>query len=288
MLSARSSFVDSRLLRPPEQSQNPTIPHIIHQTFMTKDLPAELRENVDLIKRLNPNWTHVLYDDADIYAFISENYGSGILRYFERINPKYGVARADLFRYLLLYKKGGVYLDIKSTCTHPLDQLIRPEDKFILSQWRNKPGEEHAGFGLSREVAHVAGGEYQQWHIVAASGHPFLLAVIEAVLNNIDQYRPWLHGTGAIGVLRLTGPLAYTLAIQPLLLTAPHRYVCNETAMGLQYSIYQTPLHRAVYKLNYSSLTESIVKMKKTDQLPAYLYSVIKKSKNFLLNRKKH
>lgn len=283
MLSA--PFVGNTLPDAPQPHNRPAIPRIIHQTFMTKRLPVELQQNVDAIKRLNPGWGHVLYDDADIRAFIRDQYGDPMLRYFERINPRYGVARADLFRYLLLYKQGGVYLDIKSTCTQPLDQLVRPEDQFLLSQWRNRPGEAHAGFGLAREVAHVAGGEFQQWHIVAAAGHPFLRAVIDAVLRNIDQYRPWLHGTGGIGVLRLTGPLAYTLAIYPLLPTAPHRRVQNETALGLQYSIYQTTSHRACYHLNYAALTESIVQMKGASQLPAYLYSVAKKGKHFLLSR---
>lgn len=267
----------------PQLDEGTVIPRIIHQTFMSKKLPPELQENVDNIKRLNPGWTHVIYDDDDIRAFISENYGPHILRYFERINPRYGVARADLFRYLLMYKCGGVYLDIKSACIRPLEQVIRPDDRYILSNWRNKPGEPHEGFGTSEEVVGIAGGEYQQWHIIAAPGHPFLKAVIETVLRNIDQYRPWLHGTGAIGVLRLTGPLAYTVAIQPLLPAVLHRRVANETVMSLQYSVYAHTSHRAVYKTNYSVLTESIVLMKNADQLLAHCYSFAKKSKHLLL-----
>ena len=269
----------------PPLAEGTAIPRVIHQTFMSKQLPAELQANVDNLKRLNPGWLHVMYDDDDILDFIRENYGPEVLGYFERINPRYGVARADLFRYLLLYKRGGVYLDIKSSCTRPLDDIIRPGDTYLLSQWRNRPGQPHAGFGISKEVAHIAGGEYQQWHIVAAPGHPFLRAVIETVLNNIDCYRPWLHGTGAIGVLRLTGPLAYTLAIQPLLTTARHRAIHNETVVGLQYSIHRHTSHRVFYKLNYSRLTESIVRMKKVAQVPASLYSLAKKSKHLLFSR---
>jgi hypothetical protein len=266
-------------------AEGTAIPRIVHQTFMSKDLPAKLQENVDTIKRLNPGWQHIIHDDNDIKEFIRENYGPGVLSYFERINPRYGAARADLFRYLLMYKCGGVYLDIKSTCTRPLDQVIRPDDKFILSHWRNKPGEKHEGFGTSKEVTHIPRGEYQQWHIVAVPGHPFMRAVIETVLGNIDRYRPWLHGTGGIGVLRLTGPLTYTLAIQPLLPTAAHRIVDNETEVGLEYSVYKPGSHRAVYKTNYSRLTESIIHMSTVNKLPAYLYSFAKKSKHVLFGK---
>jgi hypothetical protein len=261
------------------------IPRIIHQTFMTKSLPAELQQNVDNLKKLNPGWTHIIHDDDDIKKFIQENYGPSILKYYERINPRYGAARADLFRYLLLYKCGGVYLDIKSTCVRPLDEVLQPNDRYILSHWRNKPGESHEGFGMSKEVGHLAGGEYQQWHIIAAPGHPFLKAVVETVLTSIDKYRPWLHGTGGIGVLRLTGPLAYTLAIHPLLATASYRAVADESAVGLQYNIYKTTSHRAVYKTNYSLLTESVIHMNWLNKLPAHFYSFAKKSKHLLFGR---
>ncbi len=270
----------------PQFDEGTAIPRVIHQTFMRKELPSELQKNVDNIKRLNPGWTHIIYDDDDITAFIGKNYGPHILRCFERINPRYGVARADLFRYLLMYKCGGVYLDIKSTCTCPLEQVVQPDDRYILSHWRNKPGEQHEGFGTSKEVVNVVGGEYQQWHIVAAPGHPFLRAVIETVLQNIDQYRPWLHGTGAIGVLRLTGPLAYTTAIQPLVPVVPHRQVANETVVGLKYSVYSHTAHRAVYKINYSRLTESIVLMNSVDHLLAHLYSFAKRSKLLLFAKR--
>ena len=57
-------------------------------------------------------------------------------------------------------------------------------------------------------------GEYQQWHIVAEAGHPFLEAVIQRVKRNIDNYDPLQERVGKIAVLRMTGPIAYTLAIQ--------------------------------------------------------------------------
>jgi len=270
----------------PQLAEGTVIPRVIHQTFMSKNLPPELQANVDSLRKLNPGWEHELHDDHDIEAFIRESYGPVVLDYYQRINPRYGAARADLFRYLLLYKRGGVYLDIKSTCTRPLDELLQPGERYILAHWRNQPGELHEGFGIQeKEVAHIAGGEFQQWHIVAAPGHPFLRAVLETVLRNIDNYRPWLHGTGGIGVLRLTGPLAYTLAIHPLLATAPHRLLPNETDLGLQYSVYGKGLHRAAYKTNYSLLTESVVRLKPAHQLPAYLYSVAKKSKHLLFGR---
>ncbi len=272
----KNGAISNRL---PDIEQAAAIPRIIHQTFQSRNLPAEFQKNVDQLKTLNPEWEHRLYDDDDIRQFISDVYGLGILAYFNRINPRYGAARADLFRYLLLYKYGGVYLDIKSTFTQPIDQVLKPDDRYLLAKWSNKPGAKREGWGMPKELEMIPGGEFQQWHIVATPGHPFLKAVIERVLDNIDCYKPWLHGTGGNGVLRLTGPIAYTLAIHPLLPLHPHRLVNDEAELGLVYSMLTSSSHKPLFKGHYTTLTESVVKMSGVENAMARMYSLAKKTK---------
>jgi hypothetical protein len=237
------------------------IPRILHQTYPTKDLPQELRHNVERLIRTNADWQHRLYDDTDITAFITEHYGVRVLRYYQRINPRYGAARADLFRYLLMYRIGGVYLDIKSRSVRPLDDALRPGDRYILSHWKNDPGSEREQWGRAKQLGDLPRGEFQQWHIICAPGHPFLKAVIEGVLRNIDTYRPWSHGTGQAGVLGITGPVAYTLAIQPLLPLHPHRLVDNESELFLEYSYMKDFLHHRLFAKHYTQLCEPVIAM---------------------------
>ena len=134
------------------------IPPIIHQIYLRGDirghhagdplaalpavLPAVLRRNVDDLKAMNAAWEHRLYDDGAAERFIRDHYGSTMLDLFRSIDPAYGAARADLLRYLLVYRLGGVYLDLKSRFTTSIDQVIdRSNDRFIVSQWSNGPGE---------------------------------------------------------------------------------------------------------------------------------------------------
>ena len=244
-------------LRPVEPGNR--IPKIIHQTHYLDVLPAEINENIVKIKALNPGWEYRFYNDNDIQRFISENYGPDILAYFNRINPSYGAARADLFRYLVVYQCGGVYLDIKSTLTVPLDTVITDDDAFLLSYWKNKAGDEFEGFGIHPELD-AQKGEFQQWHVIGAPGHPFLKAVIEAVLSNIDTYLPSLHGVGQHGVVRLTGPVAYTLAINSLLRSHACRIAGGEEEIGLKYSIYKKYSHMHIAKAgHYTVLKDSII-----------------------------
>ena len=210
------------------------------------------------IKAINPTWRHVYYDDNDVEDFINDNYDKTILQYYYRIDRLYGAARADLFRYLLLYKVGGVYLDIKSTTLRPLDEVLHCDDRYVLSHWNNLSGE-RAGWGIHPELSWLARGEFQQWHIISAPGHPFLKAVIEHVLRNIDAYRPWREHLGQYATVRVTGPMAYTKAISPILGLHPHRIVHDERSLGLEYSVVGGSVHSRLFPSHYVTLEHPMI-----------------------------
>lgn len=242
------------------------IPRIIHQTYRDKSsLPLAIQENIHRITRLNSNWEYRLYDDGDIEIFIQTHYGPDILQIYRKINPSYGAARADFFRYLLIYAQGGVYLDVKSAITRPLDEVIRPTDRYILSKWDNLEGGKYYAWGIHPEVAALERGEYQQWHVIAAAGHPFLRAVIERVIKRIQQYNAAMDGTGFMGVLRTTGPICYTLAIEAIISKHPFRRVEIEQDMGIKYSIYdftttdRSKSHRNIFAKHYTELATPVI-----------------------------
>jgi len=275
------------LNQPPQRQRIPvlpagdSIPRIIHQTFYDRKLNPQLQENVDRLRALNPGWEYRFYDDADVAAFIKGNYPAIVWEYFERIDPRYGAARADLFRYLLLYKFGGVYLDIKSSATRPLDEVIRPDDRFLLSKWHRADGE-YEVYGWHYDLLGHPGGEYQQWHVVSAPGHPFLKAVIETLMTNIDLYDPYLHQTGKRGVLRVTGPITYTLAIHPLMPHHPHRVVDSRNELGFEYNVYQNQSHQNVFKSHYSLQTAPIVRMTARKRAISQVYRLMQYSFDLL------
>jgi hypothetical protein len=218
-----------------------------------------LEANVAKIKELNPGWEYRFYEDADIEAYISMHF-PWALAYLKRIKPHYGAAKADLFRYLLMYEEGGVYLDIKSSVSRPLDEVLHPNDSYLLSHWHNGPGEAFEGWGLWPEID-LPGGEFQQWHIVAMPGHPFLQRTIQRVCKNIENYDPRRDGVGLRGVLRLTGPIAYTLSIQPLLDSGDYRLGDVVDDFGFIYSIFdRNDEHRRQLDMQwYGNNTDSIL-----------------------------
>jgi mannosyltransferase OCH1-like enzyme len=171
------------------------------------------------------------------------------------INPKYGAARADLFRYLCVYAAGGVYLDIKAKASLPLSSVIRDDDEYILSQW----GSEHLKWGRQAELKGISAGEFTQWHIIACPRHPFLKAVIDAVVQNISDYNPFLHTSVYEGVWRTTGPIAYTKAIHPMLAMHAHRFADSKKDLGFSYSIFENDTAHTHHYSSYTRQTEPLI-----------------------------
>lgn len=240
------------------------IPKTLIQTAKSYDaLPAEIKENISHLKSRNPDWAYRFFDDDEMKSYLRSNLEPQEWELLREVNPRYGVVLADIFRYLIIYKEGGVYLDVKSTATKPLSETVDPEAAFVISQWPNKVGQLYIGYGLHPELADVPGGEFQQWNVMAEPGHPFLKAVIGRALNNIRTYTPSQFGTDAYGVLRVSGPIAFTQAIYPLLDHYPHTVVDLEN-WGILYSIYDaggTPgqSHQARMPGHYAAVREPVV-----------------------------
>jgi mannosyltransferase OCH1-like enzyme len=102
------------------------IPLNLFQTWHTLDLLGKMQENVELLKKENPEFTYYLYDDQMCEKFIKDNFDDEILYTFNKLKP--GAYKADLWRYCILYLKGGIYLDIKYTCINDF-KLIELTDK---------------------------------------------------------------------------------------------------------------------------------------------------------------
>lgn len=237
------------------------IPKVIHQTFPSLSrLTPDLIENVEALKAMNPGWQHVMHTDECIVRYIQKHFDAEVLAAYQSINLLYGAARADFFRYLLIYNEGGVYLDIKSGALTPLDSFIQPSDELLLSHWNNQPGQTFEGWG--RHTDDGVASELQNWHLIARPKHPLIEAAVQSVLKNIRTYSMRRHGVGKFGVLRTTGPLAYSKALLPLLNQHPHRLFDSESA-GLVYSVIAhqpgKQSHKSLFRQHYTRLKLPLV-----------------------------
>ena len=132
------------------------VPLIIYESWKSHEVPKGMRDNILRLLETNPEFDYYLYSDEECAAFIADNYDKDVLAAFHALKP--GAYKSDLWRYCVLYKLGGVYLDIKYYSTVPLINIIDETPTVfvkdvtslsILSIIQNKSGCFYNGFMIS-------------------------------------------------------------------------------------------------------------------------------------------
>merc|ERR1712241_1578456 len=72
----------------------------------------------------NPEWNHEHYSDEEAFQFIEEYCGEDVANAYQCLVPP--AYRADLFRFCILYMKGGLYLDSDLMPLVKLEELYDP------------------------------------------------------------------------------------------------------------------------------------------------------------------
>lgn len=158
-----------------EKFEDINIPKIIHQTWKD-DAP---KKNLSKIwKNKNPSHTYFFYTDNDIADIIEKNFSEKIFKCYSRLIA--GAAKADFFRYCILYLKGGIYCDIDFLPIEPFSSFIKKEHEIIVCTDQ---------YGLFNAF------------IATKPNNPFFLELIEKICNNIEQ---GLHRKGAFAIMKLS------------------------------------------------------------------------------------
>jgi len=195
------------------------IPRIIHQTWF-EDLSPETYPQITRMQNSwkNTGWEYRFYTDTTARDYIKKNYPSRFLDAFDSLIP--GAYKADLFRYLVLMKDGGVYSDVDVMLSGDIESFITPTMSFFAPQ---------------DAVGDFADAKYCLWNgmMGSAPGHPFMIKAVERtvelVLNradllDIEEGICQRDGRGAEiwktrfePLLLLSGPCALGIAVNQVL-----------------------------------------------------------------------
>jgi mannosyltransferase OCH1-like enzyme len=170
------------------------IPLKIFQTWHTLDLPPKMKQNVELLKKQNPEFTYYLYDDKMCRDFIRKYFDEDVIWAFDKLKP--GAYKADLWRYCVLYIHGGIYLDIKFKCINHFKLIQLTDQEYWVKDIS------HTNIQNNKK----SNGIYQAF-ISCLPKNKILYKAIYSVINNcfLDNYTN-------INSLAVTGPaLIYTL-----------------------------------------------------------------------------
>lgn len=204
-----------------------SIPKKIYRCYKDKEA-TEFRSVFKKTQEIMPDYEQIIYDDDDIEQFIRTNFSKRIYSAYKHINPIYGAAKADFFRYLVLYYHGGVYFDIKTGPIKDPRKIINENRGKLITSYGN--GGLPKGYLPNFLINKITGStdydwspftktpymEYQQFYIVCPQGHPVMANIIRQVVSNIEDgvKDKTLYASGKISVVAMSGPISYTLAIK--------------------------------------------------------------------------
>lgn len=167
------------------------IPKIIWQTHEDsfETLPNYVVDAINSWKEKNPNWDYKYFNSKDRSKFILSEFGK---EWFEIYNSCiFGAMKADVWKYLIIYKYGGMYTDIDYLCKKPIDGWVLDDYSIVV--------------GMDEEPNEIA------CHTFAAEpNNIFLKSILDVVKENIKtiDYKKDFFSYHA------TGPTAFTNGIK--------------------------------------------------------------------------
>ena len=153
------------------------IPRFIHFIWLGSPLPERCKPLVESWKKMHPEWTVKVWTEADLDQFNLKNKEA-----FDKAT-NYG-EKSDIWRYEILYRFGGVYVDTDFECLRPFDAIHQTCDLY-------------AGASYGKEAILYNG------LIGSIPNHPIIKACIDSI-----KVGPGDNNSGRI--IQTTGPIHFT------------------------------------------------------------------------------
>lgn len=185
------------------------IPRVVWQTNYTHTVTLPIYVNYHFNRLMAPRFEFRWVGDDEADEFVRTECSERTWNNYKRL--QIGAARADFWRILVLYAKGGVYMDVDATLVWPLGSTIGDNREVILYH-----GERFTNFFMASEI-----------------GNPHLMLIVDRINQNIED-----------GVLKsvfdITGPTAVVNALAGVQVnSAMYSQVCREALLTSKFFQYR-------------------------------------------------
>lgn len=231
------------------------VPNVVFQTWVNSSIPRRMFKGIEEFRNINYDYSFLLYNDADRDKYMKKSWGDREIYQIYK-NSVFQASKADIWRYCILYDKGGYYFDIKSSCETPLSKLNvsrgasmthEPHNTFILPSFELLT--ENKTFDLN---------VIANWGFGFKKNHPLLKIQIE----NIEKFSKFFKGkvfqNPKANILAFTGPGMLTKSYRDYLKIYKKKISFN----GIDFNgrgIYQVKGSRYRYKqsISYAGIKNS-------------------------------
>ena len=166
------------------------IPKIIHQIYEDPSGPSDLlKQFSESWRKFNPDWEYMFWDKPKMEALIKEDFPDFMETY--KSFP-HNVQRWDAIRYLILYKYGGLYVDMDYEGLRSINELLY--GKICCLGQEAHIIKDNSSFAGNAFMASVAG--YGFWKEV-------INEIKTCKLNHKDKFQVVMNTTGPFMLTRV-------------------------------------------------------------------------------------
>lgn len=187
------------------------IPKNIYQTWENNLFGKTHYKELIKFRNLNRNFNFYIFDKKKRDQYMKEFWGQNTI-YNVYLNARYGQLKADIFRYCILYERGGFYFDISKGCQVCLDEFYNEDIEAVIS---NEPIEcvIPPDQSIFNELKYPWN-NFLQWGIGFKKNHTLLKMIIEAISNDYKYYINKKFHKPKIAVLSLSGTGQFTKIVR--------------------------------------------------------------------------
>jgi hypothetical protein len=204
------------------ESKNQTIPKIIYQTFKTNKVTDKIFYGVQTWIQFNPDYSYEFYDDKRRDEYVKNFNCEGLNFTNKQLNEAYDsilpqAGKSDIWRYLILYEKGGVYTDIDTVCKYPLSTYIESNDTIVTGVVGY-----NVGYKISKENLKRFGSLFSSWYhlffqffMTYSPKNPIIKFTLEGCINSVINRIPIEGSEDCENLLeRYTGPCVLNYGVR--------------------------------------------------------------------------
>lgn len=177
------------------------IPRIIHQIWLSSEVPEEFAKLSRSFSRMMPDWEHRIWNDELAIDLVGTRFPEYLESYLSLESP---VARSDLLRYMIMFEYGGMYADMDCECKRGLDFIAEDDELIVCKEVETK------SVRVMNMYPTDISPMYCTWAFLSRPQHPALKAVLEHIEQNIGKR----HSDHPIlNFVKRTGPHAFTAGL---------------------------------------------------------------------------
>jgi len=182
---------------------NFVIPPVVYQTWVNREFGQSHARELEKFRFINKDLSFYIFDNNRLNNYMKINWGNHeIYNVFN--NSKFGAMKADIFRYCILYERGGYYFDINKGCNVSLRSLHMETDTALLA-FESNVTLVPPSINYIKNIT-LFNRLVLQWGLGFAEKHPLL----NIVINNICMYYQYFRGrkfdVPGDAILMFTGP----------------------------------------------------------------------------------